>query len=991
MTNSIGSSFICPTMVGRDLPTQALVRLFEQAQNGYGQFALVSGEAGIGKSRLLREFRARVGTVQILQGNCYELDQTQPYAAFIDMLRPLLPSSDNTPHAAYLHELSRLLPGLSGDLSGLAHPEMDKQQLRQTLTRLVLKLVQAGPLVIMIEDLHWCDDASLEYLSYLAQQIANKPIMFILTWRSDELTPSLLRCVAEIERTRQAVEFHLAPLNPAEIERMVHAIFEQQHAFRADFLEQLHWMTDGNPFFIEEMLRSLMVVGKKYPVHQTWNRQALERLEIPRTVQASVQQRTELLTAAAKQVLTLAAVVGRHFDFLLLTHLTGQGETELLDCLRELITAGLVVEESPDQFAFRHALTRQAVYTSLLARERRTLHRAVAERIERLYAENQHGLWINDLAHHYYQGELWSEAMAYSIEAGERARQLHAPMSAVEHYTHALLAARHHDARVPYALYQARGKMYEMLGEFEAARGDFEQAIEAGRQHQDIAAEAQGLLDLGFLWTARDYDRAGIYFKQAAVVAQGAEDPLLLATILNRIGLWHTHAEHPFEGLHHHEDALRIYRQLEDQPGIGETLDLLGVTSFMLGDLWQGWHYFEQAIALCRTNEDRPRLATLLLTSSIRSGALLVETLVEVSGTQQAGIGQCEEAIQIARDIHLPATEAYARILLAHVLGWQGAFGRALSEAKTALTIAQQIEHRMWQINAQVILGWLHLELLDDATALDYLEQALRQTEGMQSLYMRHLAASVLSRVYVVRHQLQQANQVLNQFITPDLPMQTLAQRLVWTAQAELLLAEDKPEKALSIVDKLIETARNRTETTVIPRLWYLKGQALNALHRTIEAQDVFRAGYDAALVSGSRPIAWRIALELGNLYLARRNHEAAQAVFDTVRGMIQQIADELPAGALHDHFYTHAVRCLPHSTLISPQKAAKRTFDGLTQREREVAALIAQGCTNAAIAQALTLSERTIEKHVENIMNKLGVNTRTQIAVWATEKKLNH
>lgn len=991
MTVTGHDSFICPTMVGRDLPTQALVRLFEQAQNRYGQFALVSGEAGIGKSRLLREFRARVGSVQLLQGNCYELDQSQPYAAFIDMLRPLLPSSDNTRHAVSLQELSRILPGLSAEFTVSPYPEIERRQLAQTLTRLFSQMSQTNPLVIMIEDLHWCDDASLEYLSYLAPQIANKPILFILTWRSDELTPSLLRCVAEIERTRRAVEFHLTPLSLAETESMMGGILGSTHTIDADFLEELHHLTDGNPFFIEEMLRSPAVVGDKKPRQEIWGRHLLDQLQIPRTVQASVQQRTELLTAAAKQVLTLAAVVGRHFDFLLLTHLTGQGETELLDCLRELITAGLVVEESPDQFAFRHALTRQAVYTSLLARERRTLHRAVAEGIEQLYSGNRRGLRMNDLAHHCYQGELWSQAMVYSIEAGERARQLHAPMSAVEHYTHALLAARHHDAKVSPSLYQARGKMYEMLGEFEAARGDFEQAIEAGRQHQDIAAEAQGLLDLGFLWTARDYDRAGTYFQQAAAMAQSADDHLLLATILNRVGLWHTHAEHPFEGLHHHEDALKIYRQLEDQLGIGETLDLLGVTAFMSGDLWQGWHYFEQAIALCRTNKDRPRLATLLLTSSIRGGALLVETLVEVSGTQQAGIDQCDEAIQIARDIHLPATEAYARILLAHVLGWQGAFGRALSEAKTALTIAQQIEHRMWQINAQVILGWLHLELLDDATALDYLEQALRQTEGMQSLYLRYLAASVLSRVYVVRHQLQQANQVLNQFITPDLPMQTLAQRLVWTAQAELLLAEDKPEKALSIVDKLIETARNRTETTVIPRLWYLKGQALNALHRTIEAQDVFRAGYDAALVSGSRPIAWRIALELGNLYLARRNHEAAQAVFDTVRGMIQQIADELPAGALHDHFYTHAVRCLPHSTLISPQKAAKRTFDGLTQREREVAALIAQGCTNAAIAQALTLSERTIEKHVENIMNKLGVNTRTQIAVWATEKKLNH
>jgi DNA-binding NarL/FixJ family response regulator len=990
MTVSVHHSFICPIMVGRDLPTKTLVQMFEQARNGYGQFALVSGEAGIGKSRLLREFRARVGTAQILQGNCYELDQTQPYAAFIDLLRPLLSSSDNTPHSAFLHKLSRLLPGLSGDLSGLAHPEMDKQQLTQTFTHLFLNLGQAGPLVIMIEDLHWCDDASLEYLSYLAQQIANEPVLTILTWRSDELTSSLLHCVAEIERTRRATEFHLTALNLAETSAMVSGILSPGFAIDADFLEELHHLTDGNPFFIEEMLRSLVAFVGKKPVKESWSRHMLAQVQIPRTVQAVVQQRIDLLPAAARRALTLAAVVGRHFDFTLLQHLTGQRETEVLDCLRELITAGLVIEKSPDQFAFRHALTQQAVYITLLARERRTLHRAVANGIEQLYLGNQRSLWINDLAHHSYQGEMWSQAMVYSIEAGELARQLYSPISTVEHYTHALLAARHHEAIVPPSLYQVRGKMYEMLGEFEAARGDFEQAIEAGRQHHDIAAEAQGLLALGFLWTASDYDRAGAYFQRAAVVAQGADNPLLLAAISNRIGLWHTHAEHPFEGLRHHEQALSIYRQLDDQEGTGETLDLLGVTAFMSGDLQQGWRYFEQAIGLCRANEDRPRLATLLLTASIRGGALLVETLVEATGSPQEGIDQCEEAIQIARDLHLPATEAYARILLAHVLGWHGVFGRALTEAETALAIAQEIEHRMWQINAQVILGWLHLELLDDAAALDYLEQAMHQTQGMQSLYIQYLVSSVLSRGYVVRHQLQQANQVLSRFITPDLPMQTLAQRLVWTAQVELLLAEDKPQKALSIVNKLIETARNCTETTVIPRLWYLKGQALVALHRRIEAQDVFQAGYDAALMSGNRPLTWRIALELGNLQIAQGKRESAQDVFDIIREMIQQLADELSAGALRDHFYTHAIRRLPRSRLISPQKAAKRTFDGLTQREREVAALIAQGSTNAAIAQALTLSERTIEKHVENIMNKLGVNARTQIAVWAAGKQLN-
>jgi DNA-binding CsgD family transcriptional regulator len=383
-------------------------------------------------------------------------------------------------------------------------------------------------------------------------------------------------------------------------------------------------------------------------------------------------------------------------------------------------------------------------------------------------------------------------------------------------------------------------------------------------------------------------------------------------------------------------------------------------------------------------------LATLLQTSSIRGGALLVDTLVWMPVPQQECVGQCEEAIRIAREIRLPATEAYAHILLAHVLGWQGKFGLALAEAEAALVIAQSIDHRMWQINAQVILGLLHLELLDFSTALGQLEQAMHNIEGMQSLYMLYLVSSALSRIYIALNQSQQAAQILNYIITPDLPVLTLAQRLVWTAYAELMLAVQHPETALDILDRLGKAACNLTEATVIPRLWYLRGKALIALQRKAEAEALLQAGYSTALASGNHPLAWRIGVEMGNLYLTQGKREDALDSFEAARTIIAQLAEELPVGTLRDHFRAQATAALPRSLRITAQKAAKRAFDGLTRREREVAALIAQGKTNHAIAESLTLSERTVEKHIENIMGKLDFNARSQIAVWAVEKNLN-
>jgi non-specific serine/threonine protein kinase len=172
--------------------------------------------------------------------------------------------------------------------------------------------------------------------------------------------------------------------------------------------------------------------------------------------------------------------------------------------------------------------------------------------------------------------------------------------------------------------------------------------------------------------------------------------------------------------------------------------------------------------------------------------------------------------------------------------------------------------------------------------------------------------------------------------------------------------------------------------------LWYLRGRALMALQQYADATSVLQAASTAAQAWGDRLNGRRIYVELGKLHLRLGKRLEAQEHFEQARALIEQLAAKLPFGKSRDLFSTQAIRDLPQNTLISPQKAAQRTFNGLTQREREVAALLAQGKSNRTIADALTLSERTIEKHVENIMAKLDFSSRAQIAVWAAGKKLH-
>src|SRR5438874_5343595 len=209
---------------------------------------------------------------------------------------------------------------------------------------------------------------------------------------------------------------------------MLHAIFDLRRSVfmvpplaQGELLDTMYALTEGNPFLIEELLKSLIEAGDIFDEQGRWKRKEPGELHIPRSVQDAVELRTARLSEGARQVLHLAAVAGRHFDFALLQALTQHDEAQLLPLLKELIAAQLVVEESSEQFAFRHALTRQAVSAQLLVRERKALHRRIAETCERLYASSIEA-HLADLASHFSEAGAWEQALAYGQRAGEQAQ-----------------------------------------------------------------------------------------------------------------------------------------------------------------------------------------------------------------------------------------------------------------------------------------------------------------------------------------------------------------------------------------------------------------------------------------------------------------------------------------------------------------------------------------------------------------------------------------
>jgi len=996
------TSVVCPILLGRSAHMVALTALITQACAGHGRVVLLSGEAGIGKSRLVAEVKAQALDCgfDLLEGRCFESDRATPYAPLLDLLRTFLATRPPAIAANLLRPLaSDLLPLLPELHTVLADrpppaerpPAHDPRQLIQALTQFVIGLAATRPVLAVVEDLHWSDDASLDAMLSLIRRSIHQPILLLLTYRSDEVPVGLTRLLAELDRERAATEITLLPLVRDEIDGMLRAIFDLAGPVRAEFLDAITALTEGNPFFIEEVLKSLIATGDIVYAGGAWDRKPLEVLQIPRSVQAAVQRRLDQLSPAARELIALAAIAGRRFEFALLQRLSYHGEADLVRLIKELMRAQLVVEESPETFAFRHALTRQAVEADLLARERRALHQQIVVTLEQLVAEKSDQR-VAELAYHAYAAEDWQRVLAYARRAGQQAMQLYAPHAAVDHCSHALEAARHLHVPVPAELYRTRGQAYALVSTFDAAKADYEQAVTRAREDAEQGMEWQSMLDLGFLWMARDFVRAGDYFAQALAVARASADSVRLAHSLNRLGNWHVNADHPLRGMPYHEEALALFERASDPRGRAETLDLLAGATYLAGDLRGGMELYTQAATQFRALDDRVGLVSSLTWLALR-GPNVLNTMT-VAAPLSACIQTVEEALQLARMIGGRSGEAFALVVLGLCLSAHGDYAHALLSLQDGLAIAQELHHLPWLAAACLGMGALHLDLLMPDVATEQLEHALDFARQSNAPFSIRLQGAVLALALVQRGDLEHAEALLNEIFGEESDAETpptLAQRLGWCARAELAFRRDQPAAALVIADRLIATAGSTTvnDQPVVPRLLLLRGRALAALRHNDEAEAMLLAAHAAAEACGAQPLTWQIHVALGRLYhTCLRRRDAAQS-YATARQIVEELAATIPDAALAEAFLHQASARMPRAVSPSPRRAAQQAFAGLTQREREVAILVAQGKSNREIAATLVLTERTTKAHVGNILGKLGFSSRTQIVAWAIEKGL--
>ena len=444
-------ALVCPVLVGRDAEQATLDRYVTLAAGGEGHTVLVSGEAGVGKSALTRrvEQLAVDRGFRLLSGVTLESDAVVPYAPFVSAIRwglRDLPRDEIgkvltrvAPELAQLFPEAARTPGRVEQGSGV-----ERSRLSVALQWLLASLAKDAPVLLVVEDLHWADEASLALLHFLTREISQARMLIVGTYRSDDLHQRhpLTRLLATLQRERCVAEIALPRLTPDQVGGLMRetlALAQPGVTITPEFRDAIFARSDGNPFFTEELLRSLVESGGIYFDRATgWGRKPLNELAIPSSIRDIIRARVERLPDEARATLSAASVGGLRIGFELLRAVTETEEIALARQLQQCIDEQLLVEVPGARegvYGFRHALTRDVVYESLLLPVRRRLHLRIAK-----YLSADPDTPAAQVAPHWRDGGDNARATEAFEAAALKALAIHAPAQAVAHFEAAITA-----------------------------------------------------------------------------------------------------------------------------------------------------------------------------------------------------------------------------------------------------------------------------------------------------------------------------------------------------------------------------------------------------------------------------------------------------------------------------------------------------------------------------------------------------------------------
>jgi len=511
-------------MIGREHEFADVKEAIDEWLSGHGQIVSVIGEAGIGKSRLVSELKTYLSSkddkqFQYIEGRCVSIGQPISYWPFIDILKTYFNLSEGDGTATIANKvtdsITQLMPQsadetlpLLGQLLSIkygnelddrlkfATPEQVKHQTLMRLRDIFTTLARKKPLLLILEDLHWPDDLSLDLISLLMDELANTPLMLLCVYRPEhDHRVWQLSNQARRKCMDRFTEIILNPLSSIESRELIESLLEIEN-LPEPIKKMIMEKSEGNPFFIEEVIRSLIEQGMIYQENDRWiAKDEISDINVPDTIQSVILSRVDRLQAEAKYVLQCASVIGRLFKHRLLEHLTHQ-ERELNRYISEFEERELIYEERmvPElEYAFKHALTQEATYQSILERKRKEFHHQVAQGIERLYQERLEE-YYEELADHYSKSDDVEKSIEYLLKAGEKIAKLYMNQEALNYFNQALHFAETDIERIQ--LLSHRAKLFVEMFRGREAVSDYEQLLKEAKKMSDRKLELEFTLGL---------------------------------------------------------------------------------------------------------------------------------------------------------------------------------------------------------------------------------------------------------------------------------------------------------------------------------------------------------------------------------------------------------------------------------------------------------------------------------------------------------------
>jgi class 3 adenylate cyclase/DNA-binding CsgD family transcriptional regulator len=977
-------------LVGRERELDLLRHCFDLVQKGRGQAVSIIGDAGLGKSRLLYECRQILADTDLtwLDGRCHPYGMALAYLPIVDWLKQhfRLDANDQDqdikrkvyhglealnadPEATAPYVLHLLAAETGTNLPAGMSPEAVKHRIFETLRWLVLETASQRPLVIAIEDLHWVDRTTAEFLTFVLDHIAGARILLVCTHRPD--------FVSTWSRKSYHSVLTLTRLDPQDAYQMLTSLLGTSH-IQDDLAALVLDKAEGVPFFLEELVHSLRETGAIELHEEAWRLAARDTaLQVPDTVDEVLMARIDRLPEGAKRVLQMGAVIGREFAWELLREVSGLTEWELIERLAALTEAELIYERGlPPQatYMFKHAFTQEAAYRSLLTAQRRTLHHRVAVTLETLFPDRLEE-YYGQLAHHFLEAAQRDEvdkAIEYAVRAGNRNMALPAYAEAVRFYQLALEAL----ARQKWADETQRCELLLALGEAQQKAGEFVQALHT--------------------------------LQQAAQSAKGLGLPEMLARVVLNAEwvIWYGKLPpEPVAGLL--EDALREL-EAEDRALRARVLGGLARTLSLTGAQQGAAQYGQQAVDMARRLGEPGTLAYTLnaklylpwrpedveqrlidATEMLR----LAEEVRDDESIHHAHYWRMHSALEIGdiqtydtvAEIHAQMSEArqepfYVRnskAFQAMRALMRGDFAASEALAQQALSIGQRLQFE----DTAGAFGLQMFTICREQGRLKEFEPAVKhfvQQHGAASTWRPGLALiySEFGRQREARREFEH----LAQHDFADFPRDALWLTCI-TYLAEICTFLGDAARAVILYPLLLPYAGRNIVVGGGIVCYGAASRYLGMLAATMghwqEAEQHFEDALAMNARMGARPWLAHTQHDYATMLLARHqpgDHEKAASLLHEAL----TTARELGMHALENRITagTH-----PEMT---PLPTPLTDLDDLSPREIEVLRLMAAGKSNREIADALFISLNTVATHVRNILTKTGCTNRTEAAAYA-------